>query len=76
MLPIEGELSNGLRGSWGWVSILKILIAVLTAIAGSIGLASCTGGLTPSLSQREGAADIAKSIMPCQYENAFTFREV
>ena len=40
-LPIEGELSNGLRGSWGWVSILKVLIAVLTALAGSIGLASC-----------------------------------
>ena len=40
-LPIEGELSNGLRGSWGWVSLLKILIAVLTAIAGSLGIVSC-----------------------------------
>ena len=40
-LPIEGELSNGLRGSWGWVSLLKILIAILTAIAGSLGIVSC-----------------------------------
>ena len=26
----------------GWVRILKILIAVLTALAGSIGVVSCT----------------------------------
>ena len=41
-LPIEGELSNGLKGSsFNWGTLLKVLIAVLTAIAGSIGLASC-----------------------------------
>ena len=26
---------------YGWVSILKVLIAVLTAIAGSLGVVSC-----------------------------------
>ena len=42
-LPIEGELSVGLRGSSiGWPKLLKILIAVLTALAGSIGVVSCT----------------------------------
>ena len=40
-LPIEG-LSVGLRGSSiDWSKLLKILIAVLTALAGSIGIASC-----------------------------------
>ena len=29
------------RGSFNWGKFLKILIAVLTALAGSIGLASC-----------------------------------
>ena len=42
VLPIEGELSNGLKGSsFNWGNLLKVLIAILTAIAGSIGLASC-----------------------------------
>ena len=42
VLPIEGELSNGLRGSsFDWVSLLKVLIAVLTAVAGSLGIVSC-----------------------------------
>ena len=42
-LPIEGELSNGLRGSApDWVFILKIIITVLTALAGALGIASCT----------------------------------
>ena len=40
-LPIEG--SNGLRGSApDWVFILKIIITVLTALAGALGIASCT----------------------------------
>ena len=26
---------------WGWISFLKILIAVLTALAGALGVASC-----------------------------------
>ena len=58
-----------------WGKLLKVLIAVLTALAGSIGLASCAKGLTPSLSRGEGATVIAENIMPCQYENAFTFSE-
>ena len=36
---IEGGVGGGSPFSWG--KLLKILIAVLTAIAGSIGLASC-----------------------------------
>ena len=43
MLPIEGELSNGLKGSsFNWGNLLKVLIAILTAIAGALGIASCT----------------------------------
>ena len=43
VLPIEGELSNGLKGSsFNWGKLLKVLIAILTAIAGSIGIVSCT----------------------------------
>ena len=37
-LPVE-SVSSG--GSFDWGKLLKILIAILTAIAGSIGLASC-----------------------------------
>ena len=33
--------SPSLEGGKGWVSILKVLIAVLTAIAGSLGIVSC-----------------------------------
>ena len=61
--------------TFNWSKLLKVIITVLTALAGALGVASCTGGLTPSLSQGEGAAGIAENTMPCQYENAFTFRE-
>jgi hypothetical protein len=37
----KDSVSPSIEGGKGWVSILKILIAVLTALAGSIGLASC-----------------------------------
>ena len=37
-LPVEAVSSGG---SFDWGKLLKILIAILTAIAGSIGLASC-----------------------------------
>ena len=33
--------SPSIEGGKGWVSLLKILIAVLTAIAGSLGVVSC-----------------------------------
>ena len=35
------SVSPSIEGGKGWVSILKILIAVLTALAGALGLASC-----------------------------------
>ena len=37
-IPVEAASSGG---SFDWGKLLKILIAILTAIAGSIGLASC-----------------------------------
>ena len=41
-LPVEAASSGG---SFDWGKLLKILIAILTAIAGSIGLASCINHL-------------------------------
>ena len=38
----SGSATPSLKGGKGWVSFLKILIAVLTALAGSIGVVSCT----------------------------------
>ena len=38
---LTDSVSPSIEGGKGWVSILKILIAVLTALAGSLGLASC-----------------------------------
>ena len=35
------EVTNGDSSPINWGKLLKILIAVLTALAGSIGLASC-----------------------------------
>jgi hypothetical protein len=42
-----GFAAPSLEGGMGWVSfdwgkLLKVLIAVLTALAGAIGVASCT----------------------------------
>ena len=37
-LAVEGGKSEG---SFDWSKLLKILIAILTAIAGSIGVVSC-----------------------------------
>ncbi len=34
--------TNGGESSFNWSKLLKVIIAVLTALAGSIGLASCT----------------------------------
>ena len=34
--------SPSLQGGQGWVRILKIIIAVLTALAGALGVASCS----------------------------------
>ena len=62
--------------TFNWGKLLKIVIAVLTALAGSIGLASCAQKEVSPTPPEEGLTIIAESIMPCQYENAFTFREV
>ena len=37
----SGSATPSIEGGKGWVSILKVLIAVLTAIAGSLGIVSC-----------------------------------
>ena len=37
---IEGGVRSG-SSSFNWSKLLKVLIAVLTALAGSLGLASC-----------------------------------
>ena len=33
--------SPSIQGGKGWVLIIKVLIAVLTAVAGSLGIVSC-----------------------------------
>ena len=39
---LTDSVSPSIEGGKGWVSFLKILIAVLTALAGALGIASCT----------------------------------
>ena len=43
MDSVSPSIEGGVRGgsSIDWPKLLKILIAVLTALAGSIGIASC-----------------------------------
>ena len=36
-------MQNKVNVSFDWVSFLKVLIAVLTALAGALGVASCVG---------------------------------
>lgn len=38
----KGSASPSLQGGQGWGTLLKVLIAVLTAIAGTLGVMSCT----------------------------------
>ena len=35
--------SPSIQGGKGWVTLLKILITVLTALAGALGLSACAG---------------------------------
>ena len=35
------SVSPSIQGGKGWVTLLKILIAVLTALAGALGLSAC-----------------------------------
>ena len=37
----KDSVSPSLEGGKGWVSFLKVLITVLTALAGALGVASC-----------------------------------
>ena len=72
----KDSVSPSLEGGKGWVSILKILITVLTALAGALGVASCTKEEAPSNSPRGEDSIIAANIMHCQYENALISRDV
>ena len=60
---------------FNWATLLKVLIAVLTALAGSLGIVSCVGGLTPSLSQGEGVTTIVANVMSHHHEIALLTRE-
>ena len=71
----KDSVSPSLEGGKGWVSILKVLIAVLTALAGSLGVVSCTK-TAPSNSPKGEDSVIADNIMPCHYENTFIPHEV
>ena len=73
---LTDSVSPSIEGGKGWVSILKVLIAVLTALAGALGVASCTKEEAPSNSPRGEASIIAANIMHCQYENALISRDV
>ena len=33
--------SPSIQGGKGWVTLLKVLVAVLTALAGALGLSAC-----------------------------------
>ena len=62
--------------SFNWGKLLKVIIAVLTALAGALGVASCTKEEAPSNSPRGEDSIIAANIMHCQYENALISRDV
>ena len=75
VLPsIEGGVGGG--SSFNWSKLLKVIIAVLTALAGSLGVVSCTKEEAPSNSPRGEDSIIAATIMHCQYENALISRDV
>ena len=61
-----------------WSKLLKVLIAVLTAIAGSIGVVSCAAKREthPSPPCEGGSTVIAENVIPCHYENALPLRDV
>ena len=59
-----------------WKQVLKIVITVLTALAGALGVASCTKEEVPSNCPKGEDSIIAANIMHCQYENALISRDV
>ena len=54
-----------------WSKLLKVLIAVLTALAGAVGVASCTKRATSS----NFDAVIAENVISPNYADAFPFRK-
>ena len=44
----KDSVSPSLEGGKSWAFILKVLITVLTALAGALGIASCTKEETPT----------------------------
>ena len=59
-----------------WKTILKIVITVLTALAGAIGVASCARREThPTPPCEGGSTVIAENVIPCHYENALLLRD-
>ena len=55
-----------------WSKLLKVLIAVLTAVAGSLGIVSCMKRETPS----NFDAVIAENVKSPNYADASLFRKV
>ena len=56
--------------------LLKILIAVLTALAGALGVASCAKEKAPSTPPEGEPTIIAEIIMPRHYEHTLISRDV
>ena len=59
-----------------WSKLLKVLIAVLTALAGAVGVASCTKRETPSNSPKRELAVAVENVKSPDYADAFPFRKV
>ena len=60
-----------------WKTILKIIITVLTALAGAIGVMSCAAKREthPSPPCEGGSTVIAENVIPCYYEIALPLRD-
>ena len=70
------SLQGGMgRAPIDWSKLLKILIAVLTALAGTIGVASCTKEKAPSTPPEGEPTTIAANIMPRHDEHTLISRE-
>ena len=67
-----------IKTNFNFGKLLKVLIAILTALAGSIGVASCTAKREthPSPPCEGGSTVIAENVIPCYYENALPLHDV
>ena len=61
-----------------WNKLLKVLIAVLTAVAGSLGIVSCMRQkpLPPPSPEGRELAVIVENVIPPNYAEAIPFRKV